>query len=160
MRRFVITKGDVTGGLAADSHEYFSGEEGIQFPWVSVQVAARYVTREEAEMDDRIAQELRHFVCAAVDACAGLHGLVGRNVANRTTDQGEELLSCQGVGACGEACVAGWRTCVADFIYKAFQFGLVRLGVWSVERSGASAGRVRRVFVRVEAVAHAEFVAQ
>ena len=49
MRRFVIAKGDVTGGLAADSHEYFSGEEGIQFPWVSVEVAARYATREEAE---------------------------------------------------------------------------------------------------------------
>jgi hypothetical protein len=49
MRRFVITKGDVTGGLAADSHEYFSGEEGIQFPWVSVEIAARYATREAAE---------------------------------------------------------------------------------------------------------------
>jgi len=49
MRRFVITKGDVTGGLAADSHEYFSGDEGIQFPWVSVEIAARYATREEAE---------------------------------------------------------------------------------------------------------------
>jgi hypothetical protein len=49
MRRFVITKGDVTGGLAADGHQYFSGEEGIQFPWVSVGVAARYATREEAK---------------------------------------------------------------------------------------------------------------
>ena len=111
-------------------------------------------------MDDGIAQELRNFVSASVDARPWRQGLVRWNVANGAADLGEELLSCLGVGACGKVCVADWRACVADFIYQAFQFGFVRLGVRGVEECGAVAGRVRGIFVRVEAIADAEFVAQ
>jgi hypothetical protein len=48
-----------------------------------------------------------------------------------------------GVGACGKVGVAGRRTCVADFIYQPFQFGLVRLGVRGVEGAGVVGSRVR-----------------
>jgi hypothetical protein len=49
---------------------------------------------------------------------------------------------------------------VTNFIYQACQFGLVRLAVRSVERCGTVTGRMRRIFVRVEVVAHPEFIAQ
>jgi hypothetical protein len=63
-------------------------------------------------------------------------------VTNRTDGRGDEVLSCLRVGACSEVGVAGWRAHVTDFIYRAFQFGLVRLGIRSVKRFGAVADRV------------------
>ena len=82
-------------------------------------------------MDDRIAQELRDFVGAAVDAPPRRQSLVGWDMANRAADLGEELLSCLGVGACGKVGVAGGRTCVADFINQAFQFWVRMYDLWT-----------------------------
>ncbi len=125
-------------------------------------VSGAHIVQQEVAigMDDRTAQELRDFVRTAVDARSWRQSLVGWDVANCAADLSEEHFSGVGGGACGEVGVAGWRACVADFIYQAFQFGLVRLGVRRVEGGGDVAGRVRRIFFRVKAIAHAEFVAQ
>ena len=60
---------------------------------------------------------------------------------------------------CCETGVTRRRSCLADFFHQALQFSLARR-IRGVKGSGAIAGRVRGIFVGVEAVAHPELVAQ
>src|ERR1700676_4462987 len=111
-------------------------------------------------MNDRIADELGHFIRAAVDARAWPQRSVARDVAHGTADLVKELLSCLRVGAGGEAVVAGERSRAADFVHQVFQFSPIRLCIRHIEWSRVVRWRVRGVFLRVKSVAEAEFVAQ